>query len=94
MASTGMRRRGATADAPTPRPEPSPIKRKVNATLKKIDRGHRNRLATLVWSLAEPAGGGGLRMVGVACIQTRVDCATALFQLKTKKTQSEWLHLQ
>ena len=29
------------------------------ATLKKIDRGHRNRLATLVWSLAEPAGGGG-----------------------------------
>ena len=40
-----MRRRGATADAPTPRPEPSPIKRKVNATLKKIDLYSNNRVA-------------------------------------------------
>ena len=45
MASTGMRRRGANADAPTPRPEPSPIKRKVNATLKKIDLYSNNRVA-------------------------------------------------
>ena len=40
-----MRRRGAAADAPTPRPEPSPIKRKVNATLKKIDLYSNNRVA-------------------------------------------------
>ena len=40
-----MRRRGANADAPPPRPEPSPIKRKVNATLKKIDLYSSNRVA-------------------------------------------------
>ena len=40
-----MRRRGANADAPPPRPEPSPIKRKVNATLKKIDLYSNNRVA-------------------------------------------------
>ena len=33
------------ADAPPPRPEPSPIKRKVNATLKKIDLYSNNRVA-------------------------------------------------
>ena len=44
MASTGMRR-GGGADAPPPRPEPSPIKRKVNATLKKIDLYSNNPVA-------------------------------------------------
>jgi hypothetical protein len=45
MSNTGMRRRGAGADAPARPVELSPMKRKVNATLKKIDLYSNNRVA-------------------------------------------------